>query len=67
MKAFALIVTFFAAFVAAGLDYCIPGSDSICKRYGMDYCCAKIEIEKNGIKDSYHSCASRSGIEYMDN
>ena len=30
--------------IAKGKDYCIPGSDSLCKRWGSDYCCAKIEM-----------------------
>ena len=52
--------------VSAGQDYCLPGSDALCKRYGTDYCCAKIKITKNGVEDSYHACASASGIDYMD-
>jgi len=33
-----------SASIAKGKDYCIPGSDSLCKRWGSDYCCAKIEM-----------------------
>ena len=51
----------FAA-VFAGQDYCIPNSDAICKRYGDDYCCAKIDITKNGVADSYHSCTTATNI-----
>ena len=52
--------------VMAGQDYCIPGSDTLCKRYGSDYCCAKINISKNGIADEYHSCSSSEGISLTD-
>ena len=51
----------------AGQDYCLAGSDSLCKRYGTDYCCASITITKDGFTDNYHACASRSGIAYLDN
>ena len=50
----------------AGQDYCLPGSDNICKRFGSDYCCALINIKKNGVEDSYHACASASGIDLTD-
>lgn len=52
--------------IANGKDYCIPGSDSLCKRWGDDYCCAKIIITKDGFTKQYHACASASGIEAMD-
>ena len=51
-----------ACTVLAGVDYCRPGSDSVCKRYGPDYCCAKVEMTHDGVYDSYHYCANSLGI-----
>lgn len=49
--------------IARGKDYCIPGSDSLCKRWGSDYCCARIEIKyKTENKKAYHACASAEGV-----
>ena len=54
------------AFANAGQDYCIPGSDTVCKRFGDDFCCAKIDITKNGLSDSYHACSSSTGIDLTE-
>ena len=53
---------------AKGKDYCIPGSDSLCKRWGSDYCCAKIEMTNSNdlYTKTYHACASAAGIAAMD-
>lgn len=40
-KVFVFILAF-VSFASAGQDYCLPGSDNICKRFGSDYCCALI-------------------------
>ena len=49
--------------MARGKDYCIPGSDSLCKRWGTDYCCARIEMNYNGGNTKmYHACASAAGV-----
>ena len=49
--------------MARGKDYCIPGSDSLCKRWGSDYCCARIEMKYNGGNaKAYHACASAAGV-----
>ena len=49
--------------MARGKDYCIPGSDSLCKRWGSDYCCARIEMNYNGGNTkAYHACASAAGV-----
>ena len=49
--------------IARGKDYCIPGSDSLCKRWGSDYCCAKIEMKYNNENPKmYHACASAEGV-----
>merc|ERR1712226_1177500 len=49
--------------MARGKDYCIPGSDSLCKRWGSDYCCARIEMDYNGGNTkAYHACASAAGV-----
>ena len=46
-----------------GKDYCIPGSDSLCKRWGSDYCCAFIDItDPQGVVKNYHACSSATGI-----
>ena len=53
-----------ATIVNAGQDYCIAGSDSVCKRYGADYCCSTlINITKNGVEDLYHAFSSAQNIE----
>ena len=61
-----IIIALYTNFVSAGQDYCLPGSDALCKRYGTDYCCAQIIATKNGVTDKYHACASASGIAYME-
>ena len=65
-QVFVMLFCLSIQFASAGQDYCLPGSDSLCKRYGTDYCCARIQITKNGVDDEYHACASASGINYMD-
>ena len=51
--------------VSAATDYCMVGSDTLCQKYGSDYCCAIIDVTKDGFRESYHACASRTGIEYL--
>jgi len=48
--------------VQAIRDYCVPGSDNVCKRFGQDYCCAKINMRNGQELQEYYSCASAEGI-----
>ena len=59
----ALFLAISVSLVHAGTDYCMEGSDAICQKYGADYCCAKINVKKDGYEDSYHACSPRVGIE----
>ena len=62
--ALALVATLLSC-VNAATDYCMVGSDTLCQKYGSDYCCALISVTKDGFSESYHACASRTGIEYL--
>ena len=62
MKFLILLCALFCT-ALAGVDYCRAGSDSACKLYGADYCCAKVNMTKDGVQDSYHYCADRVGID----
>ena len=65
MKFFTFVIAAMIYMVSAATDYCMVGSDTLCQKYGSDYCCALIDVTKDGFREQYHACASRTGIEYL--